>query len=182
VWNASVRDTEGNSLAGDVVVEGVTGCYIRSEGRLVVAVGLTDLVVIETADALLVARRDSAAETKALVERMQLLGRPEVMSHPSGSGDWGRVKGIDEVSEISMNRIELEPGTEVSRQVGHGRAERWVVAQGTACIAFGNERRQLQQSESILLQAGAVYQLQNTATVPLQLIEIRPIANSRDFQ
>lgn len=182
VWNASVRDTEGNSLAGDVVVEGVTGCYIRSEGRLVVAVGLTDLVVIETADALLVARRDCAAETKALVERMQLLGRREVMSHPPGGGDWGRITGIDEGAEISVNRIELEPGIEVSRQVGHGRAEHWVVAQGTACIAFGNERRQLQQSESILLQAGVVYQLQNTATVPLQLIEIRPTANSRDFQ
>ncbi len=182
VWNASAKDTEGNSITGDVVVDGVAGCYIRSERRLVVAVGLTDLVVIETADALLVARRDCGAETKALVERLQLLGRAEVLSHPAGSGNWGRVRRIDEGSEFSVNRIELEPGAEVSRLVGHDRTEHWVVAQGTACIAFGNERRQLQQSESILLQAGAVYQLQNTATVPLQLIEIQTTANSRGIQ
>ena len=182
VWNASAKDTKGNSLAGDVVVDGVTGCYIRSESRLVVAVGLTDLVVIETADAVLVARRNCAAETKALVERLQQLGRPEVMSHPPASGNWGRVQGIDEGSEFSVHRIELKPGAEVSGQVERGRAERWVVAQGTACVAFGSERRQLQQSESILLRAGAVYQLQNTAEVPLQLIEIQTTANSRDLQ
>ena len=177
VWSASAKDTKGNSVAGDVVADGMTGSYIRSESRLVVAVGLTDLVVIETADAVLVARRGGAAETKALVERLQQLGRPEVMSHPLGSGNWGRVQRIDEGSEFSVHRIELKPGAEVSRQVEHGRAEHWVVAQGTACVAFGNERRQLQQSELILLQAGAVYQLQNTAKVPLQLIE-----NSDDRQ
>jgi mannose-6-phosphate isomerase-like protein (cupin superfamily) len=104
------------------------------------------------------------------------------MSHPLGSGNWGRVQRIDEGSEFSVHRIELKPGAEVSRQVEHGRAEHWVVAQGTACVAFGSERRQLQQSESILLRAGAVYQLQNTAEVPLQLIEIQTTANSRDLQ
>ena len=182
VWTASAKDAEANSLAGDVVVDGVTGCYIRSESRLVVAVDLKDLVIIETADAVLVARRSGAAETKALVERLLRQGRPEMVSHPRGSGNWGRVRRIDEGSEYSVHRIELEPGAEVSRQVGHGRAEQWVVAQGTACVAFGNERRQLQQSESILLQAGAVYQLQNTANVPLQLIEIQTSGGSPDLQ
>lgn len=182
VWHASAKDAEANSLAGDVVADGVTGCYIRSESRLVVAVDLEDLVVIETADAVLVARRGSAAATKALVERLLQQGRPEVVSHPLGSGNWGRVQRIDEGSEFSVHRIELKPGAEVSRQVGHGRAEHWVVAQGTACVAFGNERRQLQQSESILLQAGAVYQLQNTAKVPLQLIEIQTSGGSPDLQ
>ena len=182
VWNSSAKDADANSLAGDVVVDGVTGCYIRSESRLVVAVDLTDLVVIETADAVLVARRGGAAETKALVERLLQQGRPEVVSHPLGSGNWGRVQRIDEGSEFSVHRIELKPGAEVSRRVGYGRAEHWVVAQGTACVALGNERRQLQQSESILLQAGAVYQLQNTANVPLQLIEIQTSGGSSDLQ
>ncbi len=182
VWNASAKDTKGNSLTGDISVEDVTGCYIRSESRLVAAVGVTDLVVIETADAVLVAHRNCAAETKTLVERLQQQGRPEVMSHPLGSGNWGRVQRIDEGSRFSVHRIEIEPGAEVSRRIEHGRAEHWIVAQGTACIAYGNETRQLQPSESILLQAGAVYHLQNTAEVPLQLIEIQTIPNNRELQ
>ena len=82
VWRASAKDAKENSLSGNVVANGVKGCYIRSEGRLVAAVGLTDLVVIETADAVLIAHRDCAAETKALVEGLQRLNRPEVEALP----------------------------------------------------------------------------------------------------
>jgi len=185
VWSASAKDASGNSLTGDVAVDGVKNCYIRSEGRLVTAVGLADLVIIETADAVLVARRDCATETKALVERLQSLDRPETRSHPPDRSSWGWLQRVGEGEDFSVRRLEVNPGAEVLREVGQGRAEHWVVAQGTASIAFGNETKQLRQSESIHLHAGATYRLQNTAAVPLHLIEIQTaggVGTGRKFQ
>ena len=177
VWSASAKDANGNSLSGDVIIENAQGCYIRGEGRLVAAVGLTDLIVIETADAVLVARRDSAAEVKALVERLEQLERPEARSHLPDRGSWGSVRRVEEDDQCAINRIEVNPGARVSRHVAPGRAEHWFIAQGIASIAFGDETKLLHQSESMHLQAGAVYHLQNMAAVPLHLIEIQTLAS-----
>jgi len=180
LWLASSRDVDGNSLIGDAIVSDSKGSYIRSEQRLVVAIGVNDLVVVETGDAVFVAPRDRAAEAKATVERLERLQRPEARAHAQVAEDWGSVRKIDETGDASVARLVVNPNCQLMRQVDSNRAEHWIVIQGKVCIVRAGERLYLHAGESIHIAAGTSYTLANAAEMPLHLIQVQTIAAARN--
>jgi mannose-1-phosphate guanylyltransferase / mannose-6-phosphate isomerase len=179
LWAASRRDMNGNSLIGDTIVSDAVGSYIRSEGRLVAAVGVTDLVIVETSDAVFIAPRDRAVEAKAMVERLQKLGRPEVRAHAKVSERWGSARTIDEGDRFLARHVIVHPGARLTRQIDHDRAEHWMITQGVACITQGDESKWLHEGESMRIAAGS-YSLENRELTPLHLIEIRTVSGLGD--
>ena len=180
LWSASSRDADGNSLVGDTIVSDSKGSYIRSEQRLVTAVGVNDLVVVETSDAVFVAPRNRAAEAKTLAERLVQLQRPEARVHAHVSEHWGSVREIDQTDEGLVRRLIVNPGFQLTRRVAPNRAEHWIITRGTACIVQKGEQKRLLAGESIRLAAGAAYRLENAENTPLYLIEIQTVADAPD--
>ena len=180
LWSASSRDADGNSLVGDTIVSDSKGSYIRSEQRLVAAVGVNDLVVVETGDAVFVAPRNRAAEAKTLVERLVQLQRPEAQVHAHVSEYWGSVRKIDETDEGLVRRLIVNPGFQLTRQVDPNRSEHWIITRGAAYIVQEGEQKRLLAGESVRLVAGAAYRLENAENTPLHLIEVQTVAGAPD--
>jgi mannose-1-phosphate guanylyltransferase/mannose-6-phosphate isomerase len=176
-WRAlravSSADGDGNVLVGDVVGSRLRNSYIRSEGRLVAAIGLEDIVVVATDDAVLVAHADAAAEVSALVERLRQGNRPEPNHHVTTHRPWGNYRTIDGGGRFQVKRITVKPGARLSLQRHHHRAEHWVVVHGTAMVQLGDERRLLCENESVYIPIGTEHRLENPGKLPLQLIEVQ---------
>lgn len=176
-WTAlseiSTQDTNGNTLLGDVLTENVTNTYIRAERRMVAALGLDNVVIVETADAVLVAHKDAVQDVKKIVERLNASGRSESVTHRQVFRPWGSYEGIDEGDRFQVKRIEVNPGASLSLQMHHHRAEHWIVVKGTAKVVNGDQEILLTENQSTYIPLGVVHRLENPGKIPLELIEVQ---------
>jgi mannose-1-phosphate guanylyltransferase / mannose-6-phosphate isomerase len=173
LWESEVRDGNDNIERGDVVTADCRGCYINAGHRLVGAIGLEDYVVIETADAVLVAPRARAQDTRQIVEQLKARGRDEIAIHRKVFRPWGAYEGVDASSRFQVKRITVSPGQSLSLQMHHHRAEHWVVVTGTARVTRGDEVFLLSENESTYIPTGTRHRLENPGKIPLELIEVQ---------
>lgn len=172
-YEISPHDENGNARQGDVMVEDCRNCYLHSTGRLLAAVGVEDLTVVETRDAVLVARRDRVQDVKRIVQRLEQERRPEHAQHPRVCRPWGSYERLAEGERFQVKRIVVEPGEELSLQKHYHRAEHWVVVGGVAEVTLGEQVRLVTENESIFIPQGSLHRLRNPGKLPLLLIEIQ---------
>ena len=173
LWEVGAKDAAGNVVRGDVMVEGGCNNYLRAESRLLAALGVDDLVVVETADAVLVARRDRAQDVKILVEKLKAGGRDEHVYHTRVHRPWGWYEGIDAGDRFQVKRIMVKPGEKLSLQMHHHRAEHWIVVSGTAKVTRNGEEVLLTENQSTYIPLGASHRLENPGRIPLHMIEVQ---------
>jgi mannose-1-phosphate guanylyltransferase/mannose-6-phosphate isomerase len=173
LWEVGQADGAGNVMRGDVLTHDSRNCYLHSSGRMVAAVGLEDHVVVETADAVLVARRDRAQDVKAIVEQLKQQGRGEALLHRRVNRPWGSYESIDHSERFQVKRITVNPGASLSLQMHHHRAEHWIVVKGTARITRGDETLVLSENQSTYIPLGVQHRLENPGLIPLELIEVQ---------
>jgi mannose-1-phosphate guanylyltransferase/mannose-6-phosphate isomerase len=171
--DARQRDADGNVLDGDVVVDGVRNSYVRSESKLVAAVGLDNVVVVSCDDAVLVAAADRAGEIGRLVERLKRGRRVETDRHRRIDRPWGYFQTVDQGARYHVKRIVVNPGERLSLQMHHHRAEHWVVVSGTAKVTKGSVESLVCENESVFIPIGETHRVENPGRVPLQLIEVQ---------
>lgn len=173
VWAAMEKDANGNAGRGRVTFEGAVSSYAHSEGRLVACVGTTNVVVVETADAVLVVDRSHVQDVKGLVSRIKAQHAPEADAHRKVRRPWGFYDSIDHGERFQVKRIVVTPGAQLSLQLHHHRAEHWVVVRGTALVTRGDEQFLLSENESTYIPLGTRHRLENPGKVPLEIIEIQ---------
>ncbi|MCL7931491.1 mannose-1-phosphate guanylyltransferase/mannose-6-phosphate isomerase [Halomonas llamarensis] len=173
IWELSDKCEAGNSYHGDVIQEDTRNTMLRSESRLVAAIGLEDLVIIETKDAVLVADRHKTQDVKKIVERLKSEGRDEFNNHCVVYRPWGRYESIDKGQRYQVKRITVNPGAKLSVQMHHHRAEHWIVVSGTAEVTNGETTSLVFENESTYIPIGQVHALKNPGTLPLELIEVQ---------
>jgi mannose-1-phosphate guanylyltransferase/mannose-6-phosphate isomerase len=173
LWEIGAKDVNGNVVRGDVLSYATRDCYIYAESRLVSTVGVEQLVVIETADAVLVADRSSVQDVKAVVAALNASKRKETISHCRVCRPWGAYQSVDKAERFHVKRITVNPGASLSLQMHHHRAEHWVVVKGTARITKGEEKILLSENQSIYIPLGVTHRLENPGVIPLELIEVQ---------
>ncbi len=173
LWDVSSKDEAGNAIKGDVLHHGARNSYLRSEGPLVAAVGVEDLVVVATADAVLVSRKDASQDVKKIVEQLERAGRELHVTHRKVYRPWGSYEGLDIGDNFQVKRITVNPGAKLSLQMHHKRAEHWVVVSGTAQVTCGDKVFTLNENESTFIPLGAKHLLENIGSEPLHLIEVQ---------
>ena len=173
LWDITAKNDAGNATQGDVMVEGVRNSYLRSDGPLVAAVGVEDLVVVATTDAVLVAHRDATQDVKRVVDALEKAGREQHVQHRKVYRPWGSYESIDTGERFQVKRIVVNPGAKLSLQMHHHRAEHWVVVSGTARVVCGEKEFLLQENESTFIPLGTRHRLENPGKVPLHLIEVQ---------
>ena len=173
LWDVHERDEEGNALAGDVLALGSKNTLVRAESRLVAVVGVDDLVVVETKDAVLVAHKDHVQKVKEVVDRIRKLGRKEHINHREVYRPWGHYDSIDFGDRDQVKRITVKPGAKLSVQMHHHRAEHWVVVRGTAKVQKGDQVIMLSENQSTYIPLGEIHALENPGKIPLELIEVQ---------
>jgi mannose-1-phosphate guanylyltransferase/mannose-6-phosphate isomerase len=173
LMSAHPRNAEGNVLVGDVITEGVTNSYIRGEGQLVAALGVDNLVVVATDDALLVASADRCAEVGRMVETLSKDNRTESLHHRRVYRPWGYYQTVDLGERYQVKRIMVKPGAQLSLQMHYHRDEHWIVVSGTARITCDTETKLLRENESTYIPQGMTHRLENPGRLPLHLIEVQ---------
>ena len=173
LWETADQDSDGNVLRGRVISEGSSNCYLRSEHRLVVGLGVEDLVVVETDDVVLVAHRDRAQEVKAIVGLLEREGAPESKAHRKIYRPWGSYDGVTEGERWQVKRIVVNPGASLSLQMHHHRAEHWIVVQGTAVVEKDGGRELVGENQSTYIPLGCRHRLSNPGKIPVELIEVQ---------
>jgi mannose-1-phosphate guanylyltransferase/mannose-6-phosphate isomerase len=173
LWKISEKDEHNNTLVGDVVVNGVEGSYIWSESRLVSVVGLKDIVVVETAAAVMVASQDQAQDVKAIVNRLKDSDRIERTFHRKVYRPWGYYEGLDAGPAFQVKRLGVNPGASLSLQLHHHRAEHWVVVTGIATVTVDEKVFDLNPNESCYIPLETRHRLQNLTEEPLEIIEVQ---------
>lgn len=170
---ASGQDEDGNVFRGDVLAHATRNSFVFSESRLVATVGLDDHIVVETKDAVLVARRDRVQDVKAVVEKLRAAGRDEADLHRQVFRPWGSYDSVDEGEGFQVKRLIVNPGAILSLQMHHHRAEHWVVVRGTAKVTRGKETFLIHENESTFIPQGEVHRIENPGKVPLHVIEVQ---------
>ncbi|MGH8116975.1 MAG: mannose-1-phosphate guanylyltransferase/mannose-6-phosphate isomerase [Rhodanobacteraceae bacterium] len=174
LWAASERDPDGNRLEGDVIAIDSRNCFVHgTDRRLITTLGLEDIVVVDTPDAVLVASRDSVQDVKQLVDRIKAAGRQEHLFHRKVYRPWGSYDSVDAGARFQVKRIVVNPGAALSLQKHHHRAEHWVIVSGTAEVTRNEEVFLLSENESTFLPLGALHRLRNPGKIPLELIEVQ---------
>lgn len=173
LWDISAKDHVGNVAVGDVVIEDARNSYVRSEGPLAAVVGVDDVIVVATEDAVLVAGRDKAPDVKAMVEGLRRKGRREPVSHRKVHRPWGCFQSVHAGDRFQVKCLTVHPGAKLSLQKHYHRAEHWVVVQGTALVTRGEEQVLVYENQSIYLPMGTVHRLENPGKVPLNIIEVQ---------
>ena len=174
LWELADKDADGNALLADGMLCGVRDSYLRADdGRLIAAVGVADLIVVSTADAVLVANRDRAGEVKDVVERLKAEDRHEAIHHRRVYRPWGDYNDIDEDERFRVKRIVVKPGGILSLQKHKHRSEHWVVVKGAAIVTRGEEVSELRENQSTYIPKGVVHRLENKGDEPLHLIEVQ---------
>jgi len=173
LWETGDRDGDGNVLRGRVISEDARNCYLRSEHRLVVGLGVEDLVVIETNDAVLVAHRDRAQDVKTIVNRLEAAGSSEGKAHRRIYRPWGSYDGVVEGERWQVKKIVVNPGASLSLQMHHHRAEHWVVVKGTAVVEKDGVEELVGENQSTYIPLGAKHRLSNPGKIAVELIEVQ---------
>ena len=173
LWQASEADSAGNVTSGDVHLDQVNNSYIRADSRLVAAIGVSDMVIVETADAVLITPTEHAQRVKNVVESLKKANREEPLVHKRVYRPWGYYEGIDAGERFQAKRIMVSPGKKLSLQMHHHRAEHWIVVSGTANVTRGEETFMLSANESTYIPLGVRHRLENVGKTPLYLIEVQ---------
>jgi len=173
MWDVNPADENNNVFVGDVIQDKTTGTYVNSAGRLVATVGVKDLIIIDTPDALLVANKDNAQDVKKIVEILAKQNRPEIDLHSEVYRPWGKYQTIDLGGRYQVKRITVKPGERLSTQMHHHRAEHWVVVKGTAIVRNGDKSNIITENESTYIPVGETHSLENPGKIPLELIEVQ---------
>lgn len=173
LWEVSDKDENQNSYRGDVIMKNTSGCYIYAPNKLVAAVGLQNIVVVDTKDAVLVADKSKVQEVKQIVEQLKDEDRREYKEHREVYRPWGRSDAIDKGGRYKVNRITIKPGKSEDLQVHYHRAEHWIVVSGTAKVTKENEIRLITENQSIYIPVGVPHCIENPGKIPLELIEVQ---------
>jgi mannose-1-phosphate guanylyltransferase/mannose-6-phosphate isomerase len=173
LWAISPKDGGGNVSAGDVHLHDSTGCYVRAEKRHISAIGVENLVIVETQDALLVVAKDRTQDVKDAVARLDAQSRTEHLSHTRVHRPWGYYESVDAGERFQVKRIMVNPGSALSLQMHHHRAEHWVVVSGTAKVTRGDAQLLVPENESVFIPVGMKHRLENPGKMPLYLIEVQ---------
>ncbi len=173
LWQTEQKDTRANVIKGDVLIHDVNGSYINAQSRLVAVVGMDDVVVVETRDAVLVAPRDRVQYVKQIVNQLKSGSRRESDTHAKVYRPWGDYETIDQSHRYQVKRITVKPGAKLSLQKHFHRAEHWTVVSGTAIVTRGEETLMLREDQSTYIPLGTVHRLENPGKIPLELIEVQ---------
>ena len=173
VWQVGRPDANGNVTRGDTVLQQTSNSLVYSSNRLVSVVGVKDLVIVETADAVLVADRNNSQEVKAIVKRLEQESREEKNLHRKVNRPWGWYDSVDEGERFKVKRIQVKPGASLSLQMHHHRAEHWIVVKGIAEITNGNQVLTLTENQSTYIPQGQTHRLANPGNEPLEIIEVQ---------
>ena len=173
LWQTGTADERGNVSRGDVILRNVSNAYVRAESRLVAAVGLDDVVIVETPDAVLVANKDASQDVKHIVAHLKLEGREEALLHTRVYRPWGSYESLVESDRFQVKRIIVDPGHQLSLQMHHHRAEHWIVVKGTAHVTCGEQEIMLREDQSTYIPLGTKHRLANPGKIPLEIIEVQ---------
>ena len=173
IWGVLPKDANANVLLGDILVENVSRCYINGADTLVAAVGLKDTIVVATDDAVLVAGIEHAQSVRLLTERLKALNRSEAIEPKRVSRPWGFFQSLHRGDRFQVKRLTINPGARISLQMHLHRAEHWVVVNGTALVTHGEDKKLVQENESIYIPAGTKHRLENPGKMALNVIEVQ---------
>jgi mannose-1-phosphate guanylyltransferase/mannose-6-phosphate isomerase len=173
VRDLSAQDEAGNAARGAALFVNARGNLVSTDGPLVALVGLDDLAVIATGDAVLVARREDAAGVKALVERLKASHAGLTQDHLQSFRPWGNYRSLDIGPRHQVKRIVVKPGGRLSLQKHHHRSEHWIVVRGTATVTVAGQVKTLHENESIYIPIGAVHRMENPGKIDLEIIEVQ---------
>jgi len=173
LWEVLTRDSKGNAVSGDVIMRDVKDSFIHAGCRLVAAVGIKDLVIVETADAVLVIHKNKVQKVKQIVEHLKADNRYEANLHRRVNRPWGAYECISSEDRFQVKRITVNPGASSSLQMHQHRAEHWIVVKGTARITKGDEVVTITENESTYIPLGTMHRLENPGKIPLELIEVQ---------
>ncbi|CAN7372843.1 MULTISPECIES: mannose-1-phosphate guanylyltransferase/mannose-6-phosphate isomerase [unclassified Pseudomonas] len=171
--DAFAKDADGNVLKGDVFAENTSNTYVHANSRLIATIGVEGLVIVETNDAILVARKDQVQDVKKVVERLKQADRHEYSNHREVYRPWGMYDSIDKGTRYQVKRITVQPGAKLSVQMHHHRAEHWIVVSGTAKVTNGEQTYLVSENQSTYIPIGQVHALENPGVIPLELIEVQ---------
>ena len=173
LWDVSDKDQNQNSYRGDVIMKNTSNCYIYASNKLVAAVGLDNIVIVDTKDAVLVADKSRVQEVKQVVEQLKGEGRREYQEHREVYRPWGRSDAIGRGPRYIVNRVTIKPGKSEELQVHYHRAEHWIVVSGTAKVTKDNEVRLITENQSIYIPVGVPHRVENPGKIQLELIEVQ---------
>jgi mannose-1-phosphate guanylyltransferase/mannose-6-phosphate isomerase len=173
LWDLSERDRQGNAVNGEALLEATQDCYIHSDGALVATLGVRDLVIVDTPDALLVADKARAQEVGKIVGRLKAAKRREHESQIRNHRPWGFFETLNLAPRFQVKLLHVKPGAKLSMQMHHHRSEHWVVVHGTAEVTIGTEQKLVYENQSVYIVAGQWHRLHNPGKTPLELIEVQ---------
>ncbi|MCP5244700.1 MAG: mannose-1-phosphate guanylyltransferase/mannose-6-phosphate isomerase [Burkholderiales bacterium] len=173
LWHVLPKDQEGNVMQGDVLLHECNNTLAISQSRLVTCVGIKDMIVVETPDAILVAHKDQTQDVKKIVDSLKETGRSESHLHRKVFRPWGWYDGVDAGERFQVKRIVVKPGAALSLQMHHHRAEHWIVVRGTARVTRDNDSFLVTENESTFIPVGTRHRLENPGCVPLEMIEVQ---------
>ncbi|MGL4447921.1 MAG: mannose-1-phosphate guanylyltransferase/mannose-6-phosphate isomerase [Shewanella sp.] len=173
LWDVSAKDTQGNVLQGDVLTEQTRNSFIYGQHRLVATVGIDDVVVVETKDAVLVAHKDKVQDIKGIVNQLKQSQRPEQLQHREVFRPWGSHDAITDGERYHVKQVTVKPGQKTAVQIHHHRAEHWVVVSGTARVYRGDESFIISENQSTYIPLGVAHAIENPGQLPLVMIEVR---------
>ena len=173
IWDVHEKDANGNVTKGDVVVHNSRNCLVHGNGKLVSVIGLDDIVVVETKDAMMIAHRDHVQDVKKVVNQLDELGRSETQNHCQVFRPWGSYDSVDMGGRFQVKHITVNPGATLSLQMHHHRAEHWIVVSGTAEVTCDDRVFLLTENQSTYIPMTSVHRLSNPGKIPLEIIEVQ---------
>lgn len=173
LWQSNQKDEQENVIFGDVLVEQSYHNYIHSSSRLISVLGVENLIIVETKDAILICHQDKSQEIKDIVQRLKKTQRVELLQHKEVVRPWGKYDCIDIGERYQVKRITVQPKAKLSLQLHHHRAEHWIVVKGTAKVVKGEEQYFISENESTFIPLGTAHSLENPGSIPLELIEVQ---------
>ncbi|GFO81709.1 MAG: mannose-1-phosphate guanylyltransferase/mannose-6-phosphate isomerase [Methyloceanibacter sp.] len=173
LWELGEKDPSGNVIIGDVIAVDTVNAYIRSDNRLVATLGIQDLLVVDTADAVLIADKKRAQDVREIVDTLKRQGRSEYDIHTRVHRPWGYYESIEVGDRYQVKHLMVKPGAALSLQLHHHRAEHWIIVTGTARVVLGDKELLLSENESTYIPIGTAHRLENPGKVPLSIIEVQ---------
>ncbi|MEN6623663.1 MAG: mannose-1-phosphate guanylyltransferase/mannose-6-phosphate isomerase, partial [Smithella sp.] len=173
VWSIAKKDSSGNVTTGDVILENSYNSLVHASSHLVACIGIDNLVVVETPDAVLVTNKDEVQDIKKIVTHLKNEGRPETVNHRKVYKPWGWYESLDRGEQFQVKHILINPGAKLSLQIHEHRAEHWIIVRGSAEITCGEEVLLLTENQTVFIPRGAKHRIENKGDAPLEIIEVQ---------